>query len=233
MAVHDLAMDWRRDRVVPPLSILTALVLVACSSPKSQPAPSSSASPSSSAQTVASTSVIAPSTTSPSPPATRGPNTITRNNLTVHAPSGWIAEGSLNYFGFGPVPRPPGTALIALEALFGFSDTVDSLKPVACEAQPGINTPLPISVTVVESGFRPVGDRTADYRNWSVICPNGPPEEHRAWLLPQSKIALYERCRMDGLSDVVATAEISDAPVGSTSTSVRPPRPESPFSCKG
>lgn len=37
---------------------------------------------------------------------------------------------------------------------------------------------------------------------------------------------------MTEVGDVVATAEVSDA-TGQTSTSVRPPRPESPFSCKG
>lgn len=226
-------MERRRDRLVLPLAAVMAVVFAACSSPAHQSAPASTASSSTSSQTVASTSVTSPSTTSPSPPPTRGPTTITRNNLTLHAPSGWVAEGRLNYFGFGPVPRPPGTALIALEALFGFSDTIDSLKPGACEAQPGVNAPTPISVTLVDSGFRPVGDRTAEYRNWALVCPSGLVEGHRAWLLPQSKIALYERCRMDGVSDAVATAEVSDGTAQSTSTTLRPPRPESPFSCKG
>lgn len=102
-----------------------------------------------------------PSTTG-GPPATCGPTTITRNNLTVHVPAGWIAEGSLS---FGPVPRPPGTALVAVEVLFGFTAAIDSLKPVACEAMATVNLPVPTSVTVVETGFRPVGDRTAEYRN--------------------------------------------------------------------
>lgn len=102
------------------------------------------------------------------PPAGRRRSPAT--NLTVHVPAGWIAEGSLS---FGPVPRPPGTAVVAVEVLFGFTAAIDSLKPVACEAMATVNLPVPTSVTVVETGFRPVGDRTAEYRNWSVACPAG------------------------------------------------------------
>jgi hypothetical protein len=193
--------------------------------PSTQPSlPPTSAAP-------AGSSTSAATTNQTSSPATRGPVTITKNNLTVHAPTGWVAEGSLNYFGFGPVPRPPGTALVAIEALFGFTDSIDSLKPSACEAQTGNDRPTPTAVTVTETGFRPVGDRSAEYRNWSVSCPNGSSEGHRAWLLPQSRIALYERCRMDANTAVVTTAEVADTGQV-TSSSVRPPKPESPFSCK-
>lgn len=213
------------------LVVLTATT-AGCSKEGSESSSPSSTAASTAPTTAPATTAGAPSTSTSTPPATRGPVTITRNNLTLHAPTGWIAEGSLNYYGVGPVPRPPGTALIAVEALFGYADTIDSLKPAACEAQPGNNLPKPTNVNTVESGFRPVGDRTAEYRNWSVTCPNGTTEGHRAWLLPQSKIALYERCRMDAVGDIIATAQVSDA-TGQTSTTVRSPKPESPFSCKG
>lgn len=225
---------WPTGRVLV-TALLLAVAAAGCGDSKPNVA-SSTTPPSSTATPVttgapSATNTAGVTTTSAGPPATRGPVTITRNNLIVHAPQGWIAEGSLNYFGFGPVPRPPGTALIAVEALFGFTDSIDSLKPSACEAQPGDNTPKPTAVTVAETGFRPVGDRTAEYRNWSGSCPNGNTEGHRAWLLPQSRIAFYERCRMDANADLVATAEVNDA-AQATSTSVRPPKPESPFSCK-
>jgi hypothetical protein len=44
------------------------------------------------------------------------------------------------------------------------------------------------------TGFRKMGDRTAEYRVWQVNCPNKEaPQIHQTWLLPDSDIAIYEQ----------------------------------------
>jgi hypothetical protein len=44
------------------------------------------------------------------------------------------------------------------------------------------------------TGFRKMGDRTAEYRVWQANCPNEMgPQIHQAWLLPDSDIAIYEQ----------------------------------------
>ena len=44
------------------------------------------------------------------------------------------------------------------------------------------------------TGFRKMGDRTAEYRVWQANCPNEKTAQiHQAWLLPDSDIAIYEQ----------------------------------------
>jgi hypothetical protein len=44
------------------------------------------------------------------------------------------------------------------------------------------------------TGFRKMGDRTAEYRVWQANCPNEMgPQIHQAWLLPDSDIAICEQ----------------------------------------
>jgi hypothetical protein len=44
------------------------------------------------------------------------------------------------------------------------------------------------------TGFRKMGDRTAEYRVWQANCPNEmEPQIHQTWLLPDSDIAIYEQ----------------------------------------
>jgi hypothetical protein len=66
-------------------------------------------------------------------------------------------------------------------------------------------------VQLVESGFAPVGERTAEYRRWDFTCPGGAvkAEEHRVWLLPLSRVAIVEQRHAPEVIDVVATAEVA------------------------
>jgi hypothetical protein len=46
------------------------------------------------------------------------------------------------------------------------------------------------------TGFRKIGDRTAEHRVWRANCPNETGQKtqiHQAWLLPDSDIAIYEQ----------------------------------------
>ena len=64
------------------------------------------------------------------------------------------------------------------------------------------------SVAVVESSSQLVGSQGAEFRRWRVTCPDGRAEEHRAWVLPVSKVAIYEQRFDPANAGVVATAEI-------------------------
>jgi hypothetical protein len=62
----------------------------------------------------------------------------------------------------------------------------------------------------VDQGFRPIGDRTAEFRFWRSSCPSGDVkvEDHRAWLLPVSHIAIFEQRHEPEVEGVVATAMV-------------------------
>ena len=47
-------------------------------------------------------------------------------------------------------------------------------------------------VVVIDSGFRQLDGATADYREFVVRCPTGRADAHRAWVLPDSNIAIFE-----------------------------------------
>src|SRR5207248_984643 len=73
-----------------------------------------------------------------------------------------------------------------------FAGSIDTLKPAGCPREGDPSEPT-VTVETVESGLRPVGDRNAEYRLWRVTCATGGAHEHRVWLLPTSKIAIYEQ----------------------------------------
>jgi hypothetical protein len=85
---------------------------------------------------------------------------------------------------------------------------MDSLVPKTCLGAPP--TP-PARVDLVDQGFRPVGDRVAEFRLWKSSCPTGDVkvEEHRAWLLPISQIAIFEQRHEAVVEAVVATATVA------------------------
>ena len=84
--------------------------------------------------------------------------------------------------------------------------SIDTLKPAGCPREGDPSEPA-VSVETVESGLRPVGDRNAEYRLWRVTCATGGAHEHRVWLLPTSKIAIYEQVPDAADADVVASAQ--------------------------
>lgn len=89
----------------------------------------------------------------------------------------------------------------------GFNGTIDSLAPTTCLGAP---VTVPTRVDLIDQGFRPIGDRTAEFRFWRSSCPQGDVkvEEHRAWLLPVSHIAIFEQRHEVEVEAVVATAMV-------------------------
>jgi hypothetical protein len=96
---------------------------------------------------------------------------------------------------------------VTLRVETGFVGGIDSLEPKTCLGAP---VAAPERVELVETGFRQVGDRVADFRFWRASCPAGDikVEEHRAWLLPVSGIAIYEQRHEPEVEAVVATAQV-------------------------
>jgi hypothetical protein len=135
-----------------------------------------------------------------------GPKDITFQNITFHAPTTW---GILQINGDSAVvgTLAGGRQSVNLLVRTGFTGSIDTLVPTMCN---GFPAERPSSVEVSESGFRPVGDRTAEFRLWTSTCPTGGLEVHRAWVLPTSRIAIYEQVaefRPENVS-VVTTAEV-------------------------
>jgi hypothetical protein len=133
-----------------------------------------------------------------------GPKTIVFDGVTLHTPSTWDADvrGNVAYVGL----LAGGPADVNLRIVRDFTASTDSLKPTTCNDAPGEH---PTSVETVESGFRPVGQRTAEFRLWRAVCAKGP-EEHRAWVLPVSRLAFYEQVHEGHPENVyvVTTAEL-------------------------
>jgi hypothetical protein len=123
--------------------------------------------------------------------------TITYNGLVFHAPNGWGVNARDRTAYIGVLSAALDT--INLRVTTGFSAPIDSLQPVPCNGG---------AVAVVEAGSQLVGSMAAEFRRWRVSCPNGRVEEHRGWVLPVSKVAIYEQRFDAATAGVVATAEI-------------------------
>ncbi|HEX7277475.1 MAG TPA: hypothetical protein VF244_08890 [Acidimicrobiales bacterium] len=155
-----------------------------------------------------STSQPTPSTTQPTgPPATRGPKAITFGPITFYAPANWGQAGggaTTSYIGV----LAGGKGDVNLRVTTGYTGTIDELRPAKCLGAP---SEAPARVELLESGFAPVGNLTAEYRRWRFDCPNADlkVEEHGVWLLPVSHIAIVEQRHAPEVADVVATAEVA------------------------
>jgi hypothetical protein len=79
---------------------------------------------------------------------------------------------------------------------------IDAHPPTDCR------TDRATKVELVESGFAPVGDRTAEFRRWHLTCEGGQNEDRRRWLLPQSQVLIDERFHDPENLNVVATAQV-------------------------
>lgn len=147
-----------------------------------------------------------PVTTAAPAPTTTLPNRIVVGTVTFHAPPSW-----------GSLAGAPGTTYvgvlaggrgdITLRVETGFAGAIDALAPTTCLGAPVV---APARVELVESGFRPVGDKVAEFRFWRSSCPAGDikVEEHRAWLLPVSGIAIFEQRHEPEVEAVVTTAQV-------------------------
>jgi hypothetical protein len=179
----------------------------AASSPSTPPASASAGTPTQPAGPGKAITPANPSpVASPAPsPATRFPKTVTFGRIVFSVPQDWgiDAQGDTAFVGV----LAGGLDDVALRVQRNFSGSIDSLRPTGCPRE-GDPPERALSVDTVETGFRPVGDRSAEYRLWRVTCATGGAREHRAWLLPTSKIAIYEQVH-DSLSpEVVATAKV-------------------------
>lgn len=138
---------------------------------------------------------------------TRGPKAITFGNITFYAPTYW--GGPAEILGNSAVVGrlAGGRQSVNLLVITNFTDSIDALVPTVCNEFP---VERPSSVEVTESGFRPVGDRSAEFRLWTSTCPTRGLEVHRAWVLPASRIAIYEQSAEGNPENVtvVATAEV-------------------------
>lgn len=103
----------------------------------------------------------------------------------------------------GWIGYPAGGSLdLPLRFDVAFEGAVDDMKPpveTACyhhgdPPYPALNVDDITAQTGDGKAFRKLGDRIADYRVWHANCPNETvPEIHRAWLLPEDDIAIYEQ----------------------------------------
>ncbi len=113
--------------------------------------------------------------------------------------------GTVLAFSVGPKSRgvigypAGGSQDLALRYDVAFTGTVDDLKPTLDNGCSRHSPPFEASrvedVTAsTGSAHRRMGDRTADYRKWLVTCSNdGSVQQHQAWVLPESKVAIYEQ----------------------------------------
>jgi hypothetical protein len=83
-----------------------------------------------------------------------------------------------------------GNCDVPLRVEIHYAKGVESLVPTCC---PQHWPPVAVtSVRAVESGFRPVGDKTAQFRRFTATCAEQT-IERRAWLLPDAKVAIVEQ----------------------------------------
>ena len=203
----------RRLRRTPGWAAIPLLVLLACggtSSDGGAPSPSTGLPATSTTADPGADGTPAPTpvpATAPGPSATKGPKTITFGPLTFHAPAGWdidVSDSDPTTAYVGVLAGGPGD--VNLRVMTAYTGSVDALQPANCLEYP---VEAPTSVELVDSGFAPVGDRNAEFRRWRLTCVNDGVEEHGAWLLPVSHLAIVEQFHTPQVADVVATAEVA------------------------
>lgn len=147
-----------------------------------------------------------------SPPFITGPETFRFGPLTFNVPPGWYAttgdrlrpDPNVAYIG-EPAGFFPGSA--NLRIVKEYDGSVDSLRPAECPGDGQVNAAPFAGVEVVDSGFAPVGNRTAQYRRWRLLCPGmeTPVLDYRAWLLPLSRVGILSRRYSPTVAHIVAT----------------------------
>ena len=129
---------------------------------------------------------------------------LTYENVTFSVPETWrisVGDGGACLGDF--VPRPGNEARPSLVVSINASAPIDDAMPTSCLGGPAV------SVDLVQAGFAPVGERTADFRFWISTCEDGSMEERRAWVLPASRISFVEEYHVDENVQVVSTASVA------------------------
>jgi hypothetical protein len=134
----------------------------------------------------------------------RGQKVLTYQNVTLFVPQTWRLVARGGAAGLGDfAPRPGGRSPRAsLTISTGAPGPVDQAAPEQCEGGAAA------SVDLVEAGFAPVGDQTADFRLWIAACADGTAEQRRAWLLPAARILFTEEYHVPENVTVVTSAQV-------------------------
>lgn len=142
-----------------------------------------------------------------------GPARFVFGPLTFSVPPSWYAatgdrgrpDPDVAYIG-EPAGLFPGSA--NLRIMKEYDGSVDGVRPTECPGDAIADPAPPAGVELLDSGFAPVGDRTAEYRHWRVRCPalaDTPVIEYRAWLLPRSRVAILSRRHNRTVMEIIAT----------------------------
>lgn len=128
-------------------------------------------------------------------------NDVVFENVTFHLPPSWniAVNGETAVVG----KLPAGERDSQLVVTKNFTLSIDDLAPKPdCHAG---------EVVVIDSGVRQLDGATADYREFVVRCPSGRADAHRAWVLPESNIAIFENRAspdVDEVDHVVTNATV-------------------------
>jgi hypothetical protein len=110
-----------------------------------------------------------------------------------------------------------GNLDIPLRFDVAFAGTIDEMKPpteTGCYHHGDAPYPATsVDDITAETGdgtaYRKMGDRVAEYRVWQANCPTEQtPQIHRAWLLPDSDIAIYEQRATEFNETVVQSMQL-------------------------
>jgi hypothetical protein len=198
--------------VIPPI-----IALVSCQDPPREPpdahTTTSTVGLAQGAETSSSAMPAPGSTTATTSLFITGPARFVFGPLTFVVPPMWYAatgdrgrpDPDLAYIG-QPAGVFPGSA--NLRIVKQYDGSVDDVRPRECPGDAIAEPAPPAGVELLDSGFAPVGDRTAEYRHWRVRCPalaDTPVIEYRAWLLPRSRVAILSRYHNQTVADIVAT----------------------------
>jgi hypothetical protein len=79
-------------------------------------------------------------------------------------------------------------------------------QDVEDSVQPGSEGTAPI-----DQGFRPVGDKTAEYTQWAAECSrSGTIFTPRMWVLPDTRVMIEDFFNLDETEDILASFEFTD-----------------------
>jgi hypothetical protein len=207
----------RARRLWPAVVIPTVAALVSCQDqPREQMVAPTTTSTAELAQGAGSSSSTVPapgSTTATTSLFITGPARFVFGPVTFVVPPGWYAatgdrgrpDPDLAYIG-EPAGLFPGSANLRIAK--EYDGSVDAVRPNECPGDATAVPAPPAGVELLDSGFAPVGNRTAEYRHWRVRCPalvDTPVIEYRAWLLPRSRVAILSRRHNPTVADIIAT----------------------------
>jgi hypothetical protein len=133
------------------------------------------------------TTQASPSTSAPTGPSGL-PQRVSFGQVEMDLPNDWGVHASGNSALVGIIAG--GNCDIPLRLEIHYDKDADSLAPTCCPQHwPQVKV---TAVRTVESGFQPLGDKTAQFRRFTATCADQT-IERRAWLLPDSDVAVVEQ----------------------------------------